>query len=88
MTFVTNTLQRRQVVVQRLQQWCAEAAAQFAERSLEEEFQVKPKAALLKRGFFWGEELDVAETEEIIWLILELMWNCVCVCVEKVEMIL
>jgi len=33
-----------QVVVQRLQQWCAEAAAQFAERSLEEELQVKPKA--------------------------------------------
>ena len=41
-----------QVVVQRLQQWCAEAAAQFAERSLEEELQVKPKA-LLKR-FFGG----------------------------------
>lgn len=56
-----------QVVVQRLQQWCAEAAAQFAERSLEEELQVKPKA-LLKR-FFWGmEELDVAET--LCWELL------------------
>lgn len=32
-----------QVVVQRLQAWCAEAAAQFAERS-EENIAVKPKA--------------------------------------------
>lgn len=56
-----------QVVVQRLQQWCAEAAAQFAERSLEEELQVKPKALM--------EELDVAETQcwELLHIYL-LVW--------------
>lgn len=59
-----------QVVVQRLQQWCAEAAAQFAERSLEEELQVKPKARGWK-SWMW---LKLSAGNYCIYIYTYIIW--------------
>ena len=70
------------MVVQRLQQWCAEAAAQFAERSLEEELQVKPKARGWK-SWMW---LKLSAGNYCIYIYIHILFGCLVVFLVDVKL--